>query len=205
VVNGQSISVSPQTQYVNGSASDLAAGKLVKVDVVLVGNVPVATKIEFVQLHEASYLEGDVTAKSASTLELLGPGGAIIEFSSTTQFQDKSNAKLNVLTFANLNVGDHLQVKGNQVDFATLLADKVIRTQPSTAIVLEGRALNVAAPSFTVVDIEVATNAATDFRDATGTPVSADVFFSKVAGQDVIVSAVRSTTGGLLAISARID
>src|SRR5471030_772584 len=77
-VNGQLLGVTSSTQYVNGSAADLADGKLVKVDYAVIGGNAVATRIEFTRLDAPSFVEADVTATGAGFVELLGPNGVII-------------------------------------------------------------------------------------------------------------------------------
>ena len=204
VVNGQSFALSSSTQYVNGSAGDLAAGKTVKIDYAVFSASVVATRIEFLKLDEPSFVEASVTATNPGSVELLGPGGVVVTANSATQLQDNSDAKLRVLTLADINVGDHLQVTGNQVSENGVLATKVVRRKPGTAIVVEGRALSVLAPNFTVIDLVITVTAATDLRDETGTPISADVFFAKAAGHDVSVAATRQN-GAIVATSVRLD
>lgn len=204
-VNGLALVVSGSTQWVNGGPSDLAVGLSVKVDYTVIASTAYATRIEYTQLSEPSYVEANVTAKNPSSVELLGPGGVLVTANSATQFQDNSGANLKTMTLADLNVGDHLQVEGRQVDSNVLLATKVVRRKPTeTAIVIEGRALSVAQPVFTIIDLGITVTSATDLRDSAGSPITADVFFAQAAGHDVSVSAALQD-GVLVAISARID
>lgn len=204
-VNGQVITVSSATQYVNGNAADLAAGRVVKVDFAVFGNSLLAGRIEFSRLEAPAELEGDVTAVFADGFELLGPGGATITSRAATAWKDQSDARVATFGLADVRVGDHMEVRGQQVDVATVLAERVIRRRPSTAIVLQGRTLSVQAPSFTVIDITVTTDAATQFRDEHGVPIAPAAFFSKAAGHNVLVSAARRSDGALLATQVRID
>jgi hypothetical protein len=204
-VNGHAVSVTSTTQYVNGNAADLAAGRLVKVDYSVSGSVAVATRIEFLKLDAPAQVEGDVTAKSGDAFEVLGPGGASVTFNALTEWKDQSDARLQPFALANLAVGDHVQLRGNQVDVATLLASRIIRQRPSPSIFLSGRTLSVAAPAFTVIDIEVTTDLNTAFRDESGTTVTAAAFFAKAAGHNVDVSAFRRADGAIVAIQVRMS
>lgn len=205
-VNGQFIAIASNTQFVNGNASNLANGAFVKVDVVIKSNTVVATKIEFTSLSGSpSTVESDVTATGPTSFELLGPGGVNITVDSKTNWQDKSNARVNPMSLAAVNVGDHMQVQGSQVSGNTLYGSRVVRTQPSTTIVANGRTLSTQAPNFTIFEVPFTTNASTDFRDENGTPITADNWFAEAAGHNVWVSAVRNPDGTLLAVSARLD
>jgi hypothetical protein len=123
---------------------------------------------------------------------------------SATQFQDNSESRLRSMTLADLRVGDHLQVDGNQVRARTVLATKIVRRKASATVALGGHATSAAAPSFTVLGLDVLVTASTDLRDERGNAISADAFFAKVAGHDVSISA--SLQGGtIVASSVRLD
>jgi uncharacterized protein DUF5666 len=204
-VNGQAILTTSNTQYVNGSAADLAVGSFVKVDFVVYGTTVVATKIEYTVLNAPADAEADVTATGASSFELLGPGGVMITANAKTQWQDKSNANLSHMGFGDVRVGDHMQVEGNQVADGTILATKIIRTRPSAAIVVAGKALSVAAPDVAVLDLTIATTDATVFTDEGGNAMTAAAFFGRASGHDVSIAATRGADGALAATMVRLD
>ncbi|HEX3096972.1 MAG TPA: DUF5666 domain-containing protein [Usitatibacter sp.] len=205
VLNGQTIFTTSNTQYVNGAAADLAAGSFVKADVLISGSTIVATKIEYTVLNAPADVDADVTATGTSSFELLGPGGVTITANAKTQWQDKSGANLNVLGFANMNVGDHVQVDGNQVRDTLLLATKIVRTRPSTAILVAGKAWSVAAPFVSILDLTIGTDAATTYTDELGNAMAPASFFATAAGHDIIVAARRAADGSLVASSMRLD
>jgi hypothetical protein len=205
VVNGQAFALTSSTQLVNGSAAGLAEGVLVKVDFTVIGGTVFASRIEFVQLSEATSVEANVTSVGDGYVELLGPGGVRVTANSATQFRDGSSAKLGGgLTLADIAPGDHLQVVGNQVNATTVLATRLVRRNPSSTIVVEGHAGSASAPSFTVVDLDFAVTPSTLLVDERGNVLSADTFFAKVAGHDVAVSAALQG-GALVATSVRLD
>lgn len=204
-LNGQTVFTTSNTQYVNGTAADLATGSFVKVDVLISGSTIVATKIEYTVLNAPADVEADVTATGASSFELLGPGGVTITASSQTQWQDKSSFNLNRMGFADLHVGDHVQVDGDQVNNAVLRATKIVRTRPSAAIVVAGKAWSVAAPVVSILDLTIGTDDATVYTDELGNAMTAAGFFATAAGHDIIVAARRAADGSLVASSMRLD
>ena len=205
LVNGLAITLTSNTQFVNGTAADLAAGKLVKVDYAIVSSTLVATRVEFTFQRDPSQVEADVTSTTASTLELLGPGGITITTNAATQVKDSSGGKGgNTFGFAQIAVGDHLVVRGNQVDAGVVLADRIERQRASTAIVVSGRARGVASPTFGLLDLVVTVDASTALFDELGAPLTPQAFFAAVSGHDVIVTLVRRD-GGLAASAVRLD
>ena len=204
VVNGQAFALTSSTQYVNGGASDLASGVLVKLDFTVIGATAYASRIEFVQLSEPTAIEASVTDTGPGYVELLGPGGVRITANSATQFRDNSEAKLSVMTLADIAVGDHLQVEGSQVKADVVLATKVVRRKPSATIAIEGHAISASAPTFTVLDLPIMVTASTLLVDERGNALSPDAFFAKVAGHDVAVS-LSLQGGALIAETVRLD
>ena len=209
VVSGQTYMLTSNTQYVNGDASGLAPGVLVKVDFNVISSTLVATKVEFQQLDENAEIAANVTSRTATSLELLGPDGVTVTVNANTQYKDSSGGSgsggSGSFGLGDIDVGDRLDVRGHQVSTATVLADRIERTKPATAIGLEGLALSVAAPTFAVLDEVIAVDGATDLRDGNGVPISQDTFFAAAAGHDVAVNAVPRSDGTLYALSARLD
>ncbi len=205
-VNGQFMLIASDTQFANGSAADLADGSFVKADVMVYngGSTVVATKITFSVLNAPSNVESDVTATGASSFELLGPGGVTITANSQTQWHDQTN-KVNAMTFSDLQLGDHIQVQGNQVSDGVILATSITRTQPASAIVVYGRGLSVAQPDFGIFDVTFTTNDATDFGFQNGNPISPATWFQQAAGHNILATVTRTADGQLLVTSARIQ
>ena len=204
-VSGEQILITSNTQFVNGSAADLQNGSFVKVDVMIYnGKTVVATKIEFTVLNAPTNVEADVTATGTNSFELLGPGGVTITANSRTNWHDQTN-QVNFLSFADLHVGDHIQVQGNQVSDSVVLATSIVRTQPSTAIVVYGRALSVAQPDFAIVDVAFTTTDATDYGYQNGNKITAATWFPQAAGHNVLATLTRTPDGQLLVTSARIQ
>jgi hypothetical protein len=205
VLNGQAILTTSNTQYVNGTATDLAVGSFVKVDVLISGSTVVATKIEYTTINAPAQAEANVTSAGASSFELLGPGGVTITANAKTQWQDKSSGNVSHMGFGDLRPGDHVQVDGDQVNDSVILATKIVRTRPSPAIVVAGKAWSVAAPDLSVLDLAIRTDGATVFIDELGNAMSAATFFGRAAGHGVSVAATRGADGALVATAIRVD
>jgi hypothetical protein len=206
-VNGQSIALAANTQYVNGTAADVAPGKLVKVDYTTVGNSVIASKVEFTVLDPSVQVLADVTANNGSSLELLGPAGIIVTTNANTQFRDNSGGSGKgrpPLTLATINVGDHLQVAGAQSSADGVLAARIVRVAPTATINIEGRAQSTQAPVFTVLGEAVTVTDATDLRDENGNAMTAQDFFARAAGHDVTVTA-QTVGGSIVATQVLLD
>ena len=205
VIAGQAYVLTSNTQYVNGDVSSLATGALVKVDYNVVSSTLVATRVEFQQLDENARVTANVTSRTATSLELLGPDGISVSVNAATRYKDSSGGSAGgSFGLGSIDVGDRLEVRGHQVDASVVRADRIERTKASTHVYLEGLALGVAAPTFAVLDMVVAVDPATDLRDKDGIPISQDTFFAMAAGHDVAVDAVL-IDGMLHATSAVLD
>jgi hypothetical protein len=86
-----------------------------------------------------------------------------------------------------------------------LLATKIVRTRPSTAILVAGKAWSVAAPFVSILDLTIGTDAATTYTDELGNAMAPASFFATAAGHDIIVAARRAADGSLVASSMRLD
>ncbi len=206
-VNGQTITLASTTQYVNGKATDIAPGRLVKVDYTVIGGNVIASKVEFTVLDPSVLVAADVTANNGDSLELLGPGGVIVTVNANTQYRDASGSSGKgrpPLTIATINVGDHLQVAGSQSAANGVLAARVVRVSPTTTINIEGRAQSTQAPVFTVLGEEVTVTGSTDLRDENGNTMTAQAFFAKAAGHNVTVTA-QSVGGAVTASQVLLD
>jgi len=191
VVNGLTLTLTSNTQFVNGNRAALANGKLVKADFLISGTLAVATKVEFVQLKDPAVVEADVTFAGPNYFELLGPGGVSIIATSATQWKDSVSNLGSNLRFPNLAVGDHMVVRGNYVDQAVVQADRIDRRKPAGSEVI-GRVLNAQLPSFTMLDVVLTTTAATTYFGANGVAMTSDAFFAVAAGHKADAIVVRS-------------
>ena len=84
-----------------------------------------------------------------------------------------------------------------------ILATSIVRTQPSSAIVVYGRGLSVADPDFGILDVTFTTNGATDFGFQNGNKITPATWFQEAAGHNISATVTRTADGQLLVTSAR--
>jgi hypothetical protein len=164
--------------------------------------VLVASKVE-VKPQSLSLVRGPVDSVSATgnTLTVLG---VPVSTNSSTSFDDKSSLRLKSFKLADVRSGDYVEVRGTADAAGTsLTATLVERDTPEDRSYLQGIALNVASPHFTVLGVQVTTDSQTHFPGSGGGPDAAARFFSDALNQFV---RVRGTVVGttLLAEQAQI-
>ena len=204
LVNGQRLQLTAGTAYVNGSFADMADDRTVKVDFAIVGSTLVATKVEFTKLDAPVEIAAQVTATDGTTVELFGPDGVTITFAATSQLQDKSAARVKNLKVSDLRVGDRLEIRGDQVDEAVVVVDRLDRTRANPLVTVGARALSIAAPRFTLLDTLVQTNASTAYVDENGAPITAEAFFARAPGHKISVTGT-AVANVITATIARIE
>jgi hypothetical protein len=179
----------------NSTVFDLSGAALgVDVPVRVVGKfnssgVLVASRVE-VKVKDLSVIRGLVDAVSAAnkTLTVLG---VTVRTSGDTSFDDKSSQKVKFFGMDDLRTGDYVEVRGVPGSGNSLVATLVQRNKPDDGVYLQGLAANLANPNFTVLGVQVMTNAQTKFNGP-----GAQQFFPDAAGK---VVRVRGTlTGGVV-------
>jgi len=161
-----------------------------------------AAKVE-VKPQKLSFVRGLVDSVSASsnTLTVLGVS---ITTDSGTSFDDKSSVHLKSFELADVRTGDYVEVRGAADATGTALnATLVERDNPENRSYVQGIALNVAKPSFTVLGVQVTTGSHTVFPGSAVSLGNAASFFANAPNQFV---RVRGTFMGnqLLADQAQI-
>jgi hypothetical protein len=138
-----------------------------------------------------SVVRGLIDAVSATnkTLTVLG---VAVTTSVDTSFNDKSSQNVRFFSLADVRTGDYVEVRGVPGSGNTLAATLLERNRPDDRVYLQGLAANLANPNFTVLGVQVMTNAQTQFNG----PGGAQQFFTDAVGQSV---RVRGTfTGGVV-------
>lgn len=161
-----------------------------------------ASKVE-VKPRQLSLVRGlvDSVSSAGNTLTVLG---VQITTSSATSFDDKSSMHLKSFKLADVRTGDYLEVRGMADSAGTGLAATLVeRDTPENGASVQGIALNVASPNFTVLGVQVTTDAQTHFPGSGGGQDAGARFFSDAQNQFV---RVRGTLNGntLLADQAQI-
>ena len=144
--------------------------------------------------------QGAVESVSASdhSLRVLG-----VDFttSSATAFDDASTQSLRPLTLADVRVGDYVEVRGGRpAPGGAIEATVVKRGDARNDFYLEGAALQLAAPNFTVLGVRVMTTPQTRFPG--GGLLAGLRFFLGGPNQNV---RVRGTLSGHVLVAEQID
>jgi hypothetical protein len=185
-VNGQQVSTDANTQFqLNGVT--LALDVPVKVTgTYAAGGTLAASKVK-VKQSSLSVVRGlvDAVSAAAGTLTVLG---IPVTTSSVTSFEDRAPQPLRSFQLSDLRTGDYVEIRGATTPNGSgLLATAVERQRPEDRAYLQGVALNVLSPGFTLLGIVVTTNAQTHFLGLGGPTVAPGAFFSQAAGRAVRV------------------
>lgn len=201
-VNGQRVITDASTD-VNLHGMTLGLNVPVKVRGTFnASGVLVASKVD-VKPQSLSLVRGLVDSVSAAgnTLTVLGVS---ISTNTGTSFEDKSSLHLKSFKLSDVRTGDYVEVRGTADTAGTgFVATFLERDRPENRSYLQGIALNVASPNFTVLGVQVTTDSHTNFPGSGGGPDAAVRFFGEALNQFV---RVRGTVVGntLLADQAQI-
>ncbi len=113
-------------------------------------------------------------------------GGSIVVFGVTatvnalTRFEDQSAQELRPFSLSDIAVGDYVEIRGTLSSGGALVATLVERTNPRGTSGLRGLVQSVSRPLFTLLGVQVATSARTEFENRDGSDLNATQFFSTV-------------------------
>jgi hypothetical protein len=196
-VNGQRVTTDAAT-VLDLHGATLAVNTPVKVRGTFnTSGVLMASKVE-VKSQRLSLVRGLVDSVSASgnTLTVLG---VAVATNSTTSFDDKSSLHLKSFKLADVRTGDYVEVRGTADPSGSgFVATLLERDQPDDRSELQGIALNVANPNFTVLGVQVSTDSHTNFPGSGGGADAAARFFAGASNQFV---RVRGTLAGNIVLA----
>jgi hypothetical protein len=193
-VAGKPVTTTSSTIYRDGTAANLALNAKVEVEGTLNSSgVFVATVVAF-HRNGGVDLESTVTAidTTAGTLTVLG---VQITVTSTTRFEDKSSAQMEMFSLSSVNVGDTVEVRGfeSPAGSGKLVATRLEREPASTTVQIRGPFKAGTSPQFTIFGITIDASTAT-IQGAGGTTLTLADFLTQAAGQNVAVSGMLSGT-----------
>ncbi|MFL6606248.1 MAG: DUF5666 domain-containing protein [Steroidobacteraceae bacterium] len=193
-VQGQSVITDANTQFVlHGVILGIDVEVGVQGTVDATGRL-VAKKVEAKpkSLGLVRGLVDSVTAASNSLSVL----GVTITTSASTELNDKSSQHVKLFRLTDLRIGDYVEIHGTEGQAGMLSAATLERDNNENRSYLQGAAVNVAAPSLTVLGVTVTTNAQTHFQGPGGIASEAANFFSQAANH--VVKVRGSFSGGVL-------
>ena len=198
-VAGEPVTTTSATVYRNGTAADLALNVKVEVEgSPNSSNVVVADVISF-HHNGGVELQSTVTAVTASTLTVLG---VEITVTSTTRFEDRSSAQVQMFSLSNVSVGDTVDVHGfeSPAGSGKLVATRLDREPASMEVEVSGLFTAGTSPHFIVFGITVDASSAT-LRGADGATLTLDVFLTQAVGQNVEVTGQLSSMSMIVSAS----
>jgi hypothetical protein len=186
-VAGFPVTTDGSTVFEGGTAGDL--GLNIKVEAegsVNSAGVLVATKIDIrrAKAVRATAVLDSVNAGAESVMLL----GITVTVDNLTRLEDKSDARVEPLTVADLNAGDYVEVRGDEfpAGSGTILATILERDDPDTETILQGFVESVSDPSLTILGVTIETGPGTVFRDENDAVISSAEFFNRLADNDLV-------------------
>jgi hypothetical protein len=163
-VAGRAVTTTPTTQYEHGTVANLANDVLVEVEGTAdAAGVLVALKVRFKEVSTiriVAQIETLVTADGS--MKLLG---LVVATNQATRYEDKSALALRDVNFADLAVGNWVDVRGYEDPAGSnaVTATRVVRIDPADGVRLRGPFLDPSRPNFHILSVLIATNDATRF------------------------------------------
>lgn len=175
-VSGINVTTTGTTNFEGGVAGDLGLNLKVEVEGEFdAAGVLVATKVE-IKTATAIRATGRLDSVSGNTLVILGI--TVNTESIKTRFEDKSNADVDPMTVADLNVNDYVEIRGQEQPTGQITAFIVEREDPDDSrIELRGFVTATSEPNLTVFGVTVVTSGSTVYRDSRG---GSDIAMSSV-------------------------
>jgi len=174
VIGSVVVDISPATQFENGTAADIVVGAQLEAEGALVGGALEAREVKF---EGGARLESDVESIGAGTFTLVGLPGVTVSVDALTEYDEDASA------FAELAVGDHVEVRGRIVGASSVVAIEVKETDPDTDVRLRGPVDASPAPAdplFHVLGVSVDTSGRPDsaFEGEDGLSLGRAAFFA---------------------------
>jgi len=184
-VSGWPVTTTASTVYEHGTVANLAND--VKVEVEGAANaqgVLVANKVMFKEVNTIRIVAQIETLTAATgSLQLLRLAVATDQ---TTRFEDQSAHALRTINFADLAIGDWVDVRGYEDPAGSnaVTATRVVRIEAQNSVRMRGPFQEAAQPSFRILSVPVATDAsATRFVLEDGGQLTQAAFFAQAPGQ----------------------
>lgn len=169
------------TAYANGSVTSLAAN--VKIEVEGVVDSLGVLVANFVEIQETGSirLEGSIE-QIDSARQQLRVLGVSFTVSAATDLEDDSNADADPLTFADLAVGDRVEMRG-YLDGTTLIAVELERDDADSRARLRGpvTAESSLQARIAILGVQIDAGSSTQYRNEDDNPISRDAFHVAVS------------------------
>lgn len=201
-VAGKPVTTTSSTTFEGGTAADLKLNARVEAEGALnTAGVLVAVKVKF-RTQANVRLRGtiDTIGTTATTVTVLGIETTV---NAMTRLEDKTANRSQFFKFTDLKTGDTVEIRGYEspANSGKIVAARLERVPAgSTATVfLRGPIRTAATPNFTILNVNVATTATTQFRaSSSSTALTQAQFFATTNLVGQTASAVGTFAGGIV-------
>lgn len=196
IVNGQQIITDAQTQFENGTASDIALNTKLEAEGTTDSNgVLVAKNISIRRpLNIKIDAEAEVIDTINSTVKALG---ITVTINNLTQIQDTSSASLRPFSLSSIAVNDRLKIRAFKDSNGKVIAALLERENANAKVILQGQVDSITSPNLVILGVTIQTDGLTTFQNLSDNAINASAFFSSVqAGRLVKVKGTKS--GGVI-------
>ena len=179
-VDGQAVTTTEDTVYVNGTADTLALDVKVSIDgTINDAGVLVAQRIVF-HLPSLVEIKGNVDALDEEN-EIVTVFGIAVQTNEFTLFRDQTTSGPPTFGFDELFTGDRVEIRAVMGD-DSIIATRLERDDPNDVATLKAlvESVDVGAKSITMLGVTVASNENTIFQNAAHVVIDADTFFALV-------------------------
>lgn len=179
-VDGQAVTATESTAYINGTVDTLALDVKVSIDgMVNDTGVLVAERIVF-HLPSLAEIKGNVDGLDVDT-ETVSVMGIIVQTSEFTLFRDLTTSGPPTFGFEDLSIGDRVEIRA-VLDGDSVIATRLERDDPNDVVTLKALvdSIDVDAKSITLLGVMVTSDANTVFQNAAHVEINADEFFALV-------------------------
>ena len=196
-VDGQPVTTTDATVYVNGTVDSLALDVKLAVDgTVDADGVLVAERIVF-RLPSLVEIDADVEAidLAAGSVTVLGIN---VQTDDMTIFRDHSAAEVAEFGLDDLAVGDRAEIRAC-IDGVTVLATRLERDDADDGVTLMAPVMSVDRPSLTLLGVVSTSDQDTEFQNAAKEVIDADTFFGLVEPGSLVKNEGALGGGAILA------
>lgn len=183
-VDGQPVTTTTSTAYVNGTVDTLALDVKVAVDGTLdAAGTLVADRIVF-RLPAIVGIEADIEALDAglAAFTVLGISVTTDEY---TLFRDHGMMAMPAFGFDDLALGDRVEIRA-YLDGDTIVATRVERDDADDSVTLMAPVDAIDRPSVTLLGVIATSSQDTVFQNTAYEVIDADTFFELVAVDDIV-------------------
>jgi Domain of unknown function (DUF5666) len=177
-IEGQSVITNEETIFRNGDATDLLDNRKIEAEGTInsVGKM-VARKVTFVkgsvQIEGLTDLPADVSAQTLSII------GITAKISSVTKFKDN-------IALANISAGTPLKILGYRIGDDTIIVTQIESSSGATRLQGPLHTADKAGSIFTILNVAVAVDRGTIFKNIDEQAIGFDTFFDTTASSSII-------------------